>query len=94
MIAKLGVSSLKLRNREPLSPLGPPPIQDPPTRLGLHPAAKSVGALSLNAARLIRALHPLFPSPRVDEQKRLILFLPARIVNRQSWLSSTLGEKI
>lgn len=62
LVLRLRPRHLYLRNCEALSPLCPPPIQDQPTSCGLHPAAKSVGTLSFDAARLIRSLHP--PPPQ------------------------------
>lgn len=42
---------------EALSAFGAPALQDAPPRLRFHPTPKSVGALSFDPARLIRAFH-------------------------------------
>lgn len=45
------------RDSEPLAPFCAPALQDVPSRFGAHPAAKPVGSLPANSARLIRTLH-------------------------------------
>lgn len=46
---------------EPLAPLGAPPLENAPAGGGLHPRAKSVGALATSIVRLIGALHESIP---------------------------------
>ena len=54
---------LHLGDREPFSPLCPPAPQDPLARHAPHPAAKSVGALSLDTAWLIGPFHATLVLP-------------------------------
>ena len=49
-------ASALVGNREPLSPLGPPPLEHNPAVLGRHPNAKSVRFLSAPDIRLVSAL--------------------------------------
>jgi len=83
-----------LRHRQPLSPLGPPAGQDSPAPHALHPPAKAVGALSLNAAGLIGALHSSRPPPsNVTPPKRFIVVLCDSLVNFNPRRPGT-GQKV